>query len=155
MIEEPPVLTVRRNFPRPPADQVKALEGTPTGFAVDAMAGRGALDHRIKPLVGDDPDWSRICGVALTCNNGPDDNLALVAALDLVQPGDVILAATDGFVGSAVTGDLVAGMAKNRGAVAIVTDAFERARSVGEADPVVRDTGLSGGRARQGHSDYG
>ena len=36
MIEEPPNLTVRRNFERPPADAVAALAGTPSGYLVDA-----------------------------------------------------------------------------------------------------------------------
>src|SRR4029434_146208 len=50
MIKDPPLLTISRNFPRPSASDVAAFAGVPTGYAVDAMAGRGALDYRIKPL---------------------------------------------------------------------------------------------------------
>ena len=36
-----------------------ALAGVPTGYAVDAMNGRGGLDHRIKPLVAmTGPMWA-------------------------------------------------------------------------------------------------
>ena len=56
-------------------------------------------------------------------------------ALSVAQPGDVILCATDSDTATAVTGDLLLGMMKNRGVVAFVTDGFVRdvrgIRSVG------------------------
>ncbi|HTT12464.1 MAG TPA: RraA family protein [Burkholderiaceae bacterium] len=123
MIEDPPLLTIRRTIERPERALVEAFAGTPTGFVVDAMQGRGALDSRIKPLPGM-PD--RFVGTALTCRNGPADNLALAAAVSLCAPGDVLVAATDGFTGCAVVGDLLLGIAKNRGACAFVTDGLVR-----------------------------
>ena len=50
MIHEPPLLTIRRQFPRPRAEDLAGFAGVQTGHAVDAMGGRGALDYRIKPL---------------------------------------------------------------------------------------------------------
>jgi 4-hydroxy-4-methyl-2-oxoglutarate aldolase len=123
MISEPPILRIRRDFPRPPAGLVAELAGTLTGHAVDAMGGGGALDHRIKPI---DPGAARICGIAVTCHNAPADNLGLFAALDVVRPGDVIVAAAGGHLGCALTGDLLVGMARNCGAAAIVTDGAVR-----------------------------
>lgn len=123
MIEDPPLLTIRRNFPRPTAQQVAALTGVPTGFVVDCLDGRGALDGRIKPI---DPAAAGFCGVALPCHAGPADNLAVFGALDAAQKGDVILIGTDGFAATAVIGDLVLGMASNRGAAAVVTDGYVR-----------------------------
>ncbi|HKP23838.1 MAG TPA: hypothetical protein VJV39_08230 [Dongiaceae bacterium] len=123
MIKDPPLLTISRNFPRPSADQVAAFAGVPTGYAVDAMGGRGTLDYRIKPL---SPATSVLVGVALTCQCGPADNLALFAALATAQPGDILVAATDGFTATAVTGDLMVGMAKNRGIHGVVTDGLVR-----------------------------
>ena len=58
----PPVLTVRRNFPRPAEALVKRLGEAPTGWVVDANGRRGALDYRIRPLT----EAKRFCGVALT-----------------------------------------------------------------------------------------
>src|SRR6185295_17758495 len=94
MIDDPPLLTIRRNIERPERSLVEAFAGTPTGFIVDAMAGRGALDRAIKPLPGTP---ARFVGTALTCLNGPADNLALCAAVSVCAPGDVLVAATDGF----------------------------------------------------------
>ena len=123
MIKDPPLLTIRRDFERPTAAQMAAFAGVPTGYAIDAMGGRGALDYRIKPLA---PATSVMVGVAMTCHCGPADNLALFGALAAAQPGDVLVAATDGFTATSVTGDLLMGMARNRGLVGLVTDGLAR-----------------------------
>lgn len=123
MIKDPPLLTIRRDFPRPSPQDVAAFAGVPTGYAVDAMNGRGALDYRIKPLA---PATTVMVGVAVTCNCGPADNLALFGALAMARPGDILVAATDGFTATAVTGDLLMGMAKNRGIKGLVTDGLVR-----------------------------
>jgi 4-hydroxy-4-methyl-2-oxoglutarate aldolase len=65
-------------------------------------------------------------GVAITCQCGPADNLALFAALATAQPGDILVAATDGFTATSVSGDLLVGMAKNRGIRGLVTDGLVR-----------------------------
>lgn len=122
MLDEAPSIQ-HMEFVRPAAPLVDALRGTPTGFIVDALGGSGALDYRIKPAIA---DQAICCGVALTCDAGPADNLALLAALERVQPGDVIVAATGHYTGCAVTGDLVLGMARNCGATGFVTDGCVR-----------------------------
>ncbi len=123
MIKDPPLLTIKRDFPRPSAQDVAAFANVPTGYAVDAMDGRGALDYRIKPLV---PANSAMVGVAVTCHCGPADNLALFGALAIAKAGDILVAATDGFTATSVTGDLLLGMAKNRGLKGLVTDGLAR-----------------------------
>ena len=123
MIKDPPLLTIRRGFARPPATLIEAFRGVPTGYLVDAMGGRGALHHSIQALL---PDRAALVGVALTCHCGPADNLALFAALEIAEIGDVIVAGTDAFTGTAVTGDLVLGMARNRGVAGFVTDGLVR-----------------------------
>jgi 4-hydroxy-4-methyl-2-oxoglutarate aldolase len=123
MITDPPILQIRRNFQRPPPGIVAALAGASTGHLVDAMAGKGALHWNIKPL---DDATSAFCGVAVTCDAGPADNLAVFGALDVAQPGDVIIAATGGHLAAAVLGDLVVGMARNCGVAAIVTEGTVR-----------------------------
>jgi 4-hydroxy-4-methyl-2-oxoglutarate aldolase len=99
MIEDAPQLQTQPIL-RPDTKILAQLDGTPTGFLVDAMGGSGALDFRIKPAVS---EQFAFCGVALTCHAGPADNLALVHALQFVEPGDVLVVATDSFTGCAVT----------------------------------------------------
>ncbi len=123
MIEEPPVLTLRRNFERPTAAQVSAFKGVQTGFVVDAMSGRGAMDGTIKPVT---EDQSTFCGVAVTCHAGPADIMAPFAAIEIAGPGDIVVVATDGYVATAVSGDNMLGIAQNRGVEGFVTDGYVR-----------------------------
>ena len=98
MIEEPPLLTIRR---RPTSATIpSALREAPTGWLVDAMQGRGAMDAAIKPIVPEAPGMRRFVGTALTCWCGPNDNLALMAAISLAEQGDVIVVASEGFGGA-------------------------------------------------------
>jgi 4-hydroxy-4-methyl-2-oxoglutarate aldolase len=62
----------------------------------------------------------------LTCDCGPGDNLGLFGAVAEAQPGDVIVAATDAFEGTCLTGDLLMGMARNRKVAGLVTDGLVR-----------------------------
>jgi 4-hydroxy-4-methyl-2-oxoglutarate aldolase len=133
MLEEPPVLRVRRNWARPDASIVARFAGVPTGFLADCMDGRGALDFRIKPVDAGRADFA---GLALPCHCGPGDNLAVLGALSVARAGDVIVAASDEFTGVALVGDRVVGMARNQGAVALVTDGLVR------DTPGIRPVGL-------------
>lgn len=123
MIEDPPSLLLRRTFQRPSEGQLEQLKDTPTGFIVDCLNGRGALPYDINPL---DSARAVAVGVALPCANGPDDNLGLLGAVHIAKPGDFIIAATESFTFAAVTGDLVLGMARNRGVVGFATDGLIR-----------------------------
>ncbi len=123
MIEDPPVILRKAKVRRPTQKQLKAFDAIPTGFIADAMGGRGAMRHQIKAVI---PNQSRICGVALPVACGPADNLAAMMALPHVKKGDVIVASTDEFMATAVTGDLLLGMLRNLGAVGFVTDGAVR-----------------------------
>jgi 4-hydroxy-4-methyl-2-oxoglutarate aldolase len=123
MIVDPPLLTIRAGFSRPAKEIVASFAGVPIGNIVDAMGGGGALDHRIKPL---ESSGKGLIGVALTCDCGPADNLALFGALSAARPGDILVAATGSFTGAAVAGDLLLGMARNRGVAGLVTDGMVR-----------------------------
>ena len=123
MLEDPPLLTVKKSWQRPAKAKIERLKGVQTGQAIDAMDGRGALEAAIKPL---DPACCTILGTAITCETGPNDNLAILAALSLAQPGDVLVSASEGFSHSAVFGDNTAIMAKNKGLVGVVIDGMMR-----------------------------
>lgn len=123
MLEDPPVLTIAKSWRRPAAAKVARLAGVQAGQAVDAMDGRGALDATIKPL---DPACCTILGTAVTCETGPNDNLAILAALAVAKAGDVVVSAAEGFAHSAVVGDNVALMAKLKGIKGIVVDGMMR-----------------------------
>lgn len=122
MIEEPPLLTIRRPARRPTDAQIAAFQGVMTGWVIDAMYGEGALDAAIGP-VGEGRDIDCFAaGPALTAESGPADILATTTALAFVRPGDVVVAAFDAYQGCAAAGDLLLNRAKNAGAAGFVTD---------------------------------
>lgn len=123
MIENPPQLTVHRGHRRPSQELLDAFRGAQTSHLADAMEGRGAVDWRIKPL---DPANASFVGPALTAHSYPADIVGMIGAALEAQPGDVIMCANDGYTGTAVIGDLAAGMMRNKGVAAFVTDGLAR-----------------------------
>lgn len=123
MLKDPPLLTIKRNWPRLDERLLERLGGVQTGHLVDAMQGRGGLDAEIKPA---DPMNAGFVGSALTCEPFADDNLAVLAAVARGAPGDVLVVAAEAFRGSAVIGDNVCLMARNAGIRAIVVDGMVR-----------------------------
>jgi 4-hydroxy-4-methyl-2-oxoglutarate aldolase len=107
MIGDPIKLLIRAAFARLSAAEIAPFRARSTSFVVDAMNGRGALDHTIKAL---DPE-SRFVGSALTARAGARDNSAALAVLDLIEPGDVLVIAAQGFSGTARLGDNMARIA--------------------------------------------
>src|SRR5918993_4612826 len=103
MLDNPPLLTVHRGFRRAPPELLERFRGAQTSHLVDAMEGRGALDWRIKPL---DAANAAFVGPALTAFAYPADVVGVTGALAEAQAGDVILVANDGYLATAVGGDL-------------------------------------------------
>jgi 4-hydroxy-4-methyl-2-oxoglutarate aldolase len=123
MLDNPPLLTIHRGFKRPDKALIEAFRGAQTSHLADEMDGRGALDYRIKPL---DPLNASFVGPALTAFAYPADIVGMFGALSEAEPGDVIVVANDGYTRTAVFGDIAAGMMKNKGVAAFVTDGLAR-----------------------------
>jgi regulator of RNase E activity RraA len=118
--------------PRPSADSIAPFRDAPAGNVCDAMDRLGAMDYRIKPL---DPT-SRLCGPALTVRTRPGDNLLVWKAIDVAQPGDVLVIGTSGFTTTSTFGENVVKAAKAKGIAGIVCDGMCRDASG------IRATGL-------------
>ena len=123
MLEDPPILTVKRPTRRPARSKIEAFRGAMTGNIADCMGGRGAMSPFIKPL---NDTFANICGTALPCFAYPADNLGVMGALHLAVEGDIIICATDAYNSTAVVGDLLCGMMKNKGVTGFVTDGMVR-----------------------------
>ena len=123
MLEDPPLLEIKRDWTRPDLAKLNRFDGAQTGHLVDAMNGRGALNAAIKPILARRP---KFIGTAVPVETGPNDNLAILAGVARAKPGDVIVAASDAFDRTAVTGDIVCGLARNAQCRAIVIDGMAR-----------------------------
>ena len=123
MIDDPPILKVRKPIRRPTEMQILAFADAITSNVADCMDGREAMHNSTKPL---QMNFATFCGSALTCFSYPADNLAVMEALHLSEPGDVIVCANDVYETTAVIGDLVCGIMKKGGVASFVTDGMVR-----------------------------
>jgi len=113
---------IHQSTPRPGEALLQAFRNIPTGQVCDAMDRLGALDWRIKPL---SPE-SALCGPALTVRTRPGDNLMVWKAVDVAQPGDVLVIASYGHTVTSTFGEFVVKAARAKGVAGIVCDGMCR-----------------------------
>ncbi len=90
------------DVPRPPADLVEAFHGKASSNVADAMGRFHFMDPGIVSRTG-----LPLCGVAVTVNARPGDNLMIHKALEVARPGDVVVVSTNGNTTSAVFGEIM------------------------------------------------
>jgi 4-hydroxy-4-methyl-2-oxoglutarate aldolase len=88
----------------------------------EASGRQGLVDADLRQLI----PGSRVCGPARTVRCGQDDNLMVHAAMERLQPGEVLVLTMPQPAPVALFGDLLATQAKVRGAVAVLVDAAVR-----------------------------
>lgn len=110
------------DFKRAPASLVDRFRIHDTAKICDSMGGYGAMDYEIKPLEKD----MRIFGSALTVLTRPGDALYVQKAIDLTQPGDVIVISAGGYKDVSCIGERLGGFFKQKGAVGIIVDGAVR-----------------------------
>lgn len=104
---------------RPPEWVVEELRSAYSGFILDRLGKRGAMDAAIQPL----SPGMRVCGPAVTCQGA--DLAVRRAAIDLARPGDVLVIAA-GASNRACFGDGTARRMLLKGLTGIVLDAPTR-----------------------------
>jgi len=107
---------------RPPADLVAALGRLETVYLSDAMNRFGGMDRNIRPADA----AMRLAGPAVTVRVAPGDNLMVFRALEVAQPGDVIVIESRGFTQVAHWGDITSMIAQTRRLAGMVTDGSVR-----------------------------
>jgi regulator of RNase E activity RraA len=136
-----------RVLPSPPRLSSAILNGfadLSSATVADAMGRFNFMDFEIRCRSG-----KPLCGLAVTVNTRPGDNLMVHKAIDVAQPGDLLVVMTHGGVNTAVFGDLMcrAAAAKKLGGIVVdgairdvegITSigfpAFSRAVSPGSCD---------------------
>lgn len=107
---------------RPDPDLVERFRAFAPAVLSDAMGRQNSMNHTMKPL------WrgATVCGPALTVKSYACDNLMPHKAMQLAQPGDVIVIQANGHLEGALWGDLLSKSAKARGVEGAVMDAAAR-----------------------------
>ena len=100
------------------AASIALFDGIPVANVSDSMARVTAAGPRIRPMHA----GAALAGPALTVKTRPGDNLMLHKAIDLAEPGDVIVVDGGGDLTNALMGELMLAHAKKRGVGGFVLD---------------------------------
>ncbi len=91
---------------------------------VSDVQGRQQTMHAsLKPLYSPMP---KVAGPAVTVKARPGDNLMAMKAIEVAQPGDVLVISSDGEPNLSVWGGVMSTMAVKKGIAAVVTDGVVR-----------------------------
>src|SRR6266480_3510035 len=93
------------------AGAVAKFKALPLANVSDVMSRMSAGGPRLRPMHGK----GALAGPALTVKTRPGDNLMVHKALDLAEPGDVIVVDAGGDLTSAIIGELMVAHARKRG----------------------------------------
>jgi len=110
------------NRDRPDIEVIKGLSEFSVSLIGDTIGRYGCLYSVIKPLSG----AMRLAGPALTVQTYRADNLMLHVALELANPGDILVVDACGFPDTGLWGELMTQMAKKKGIGGIIVDGAVR-----------------------------
>jgi 4-hydroxy-4-methyl-2-oxoglutarate aldolase len=113
---------VVRNIQRAPTDVMTRLAAAGVATVHEA-AGRTGL---LGPTIQARQTGHTIAGSAVTVASHPGDNLMIHAAVEMCQPGDVLVVTTTSESSDGMFGDLLASSLMARGVVGLVIDAGVR-----------------------------
>lgn len=108
---------------RPSKEIVEQYRGFVAANISDSMGRLFTMDYRINPVY---KPMRKLCGTAVTVQARPGDNLLSLKAIEVAQPGDVIVIATQGDTALSVWGGFMSMMAARRGIAGVVTDGVIR-----------------------------
>ena len=108
---------IRKNFERPSAELVETFKDLPVANIDDCMGRMAAIDSAIRPING-----TPILGTAFTVRCPAGDNLMFHKAMDLAQPGDIIMIDAGGYTNRAIFGEIMVSYCKTKGVKGIVID---------------------------------
>lgn len=110
-----------KDFKRPAKNIVELFRDLPVANIDDCMNRIAAVDPTIKPL-----NKTKLLGVAFTVKVPEGDNLMFHKAMDMAQPGDVVMIDAGGDTGRSIFGELMITYCKSRNLAGVVVDGSVR-----------------------------
>lgn len=102
---------------RPDVEVVNLFKGLPVSNIDDCMNRIGAIDSQFFPL-----NKTPLLGVAFTVKVPEGDNLMFHKAMDMAEPGDIIMIDAGGDKRRAILGELMISYCKSRGIAGVIVD---------------------------------
>jgi RraA family protein len=112
---------IYKKISRPDRALVDAFKGLPVPVIGDEINRLGCMDARIKPL-----NAAPLLGTAFTVKARTGDNLMFHRALDMAEPGDVIVIQGEGDLAHALAGENMMLWAQRRKLAGVVVDGAMR-----------------------------
>ena len=109
---------IRKNTRKVAPDVVERFRSLPVANVSDSMSRMTATGPRLRPMHRS----GALAGPALTVKSRPGDNLMLHKALDMAEPGDVIVVDAGGELTNSLFGELMLSYAVKRGVAGLVID---------------------------------
>ena len=113
---------VVRKIPRPSADTIKTLGEQGTATVHEAQGRIGLLASYMRPIY----NTAKMAGPAVTVSCQAGDNLMIHAAVEVCQPGDVLVVTTKSPSTDGMFGELIATSLIARGVKGLIIDAGVR-----------------------------
>ncbi|WP_203334656.1 RraA family protein [Planococcus beigongshangi] len=108
---------IKRQFKRPSKNLLEGFAGIPVANIADNMNRTFCISSNIRPY-----NNIPLIGTAFTIKTRPGDNLFLNKAIDMAQPGDVIIVDAQGDTTNSLIGELMITWAQKRGISGFVID---------------------------------
>lgn len=112
-----PGMRVKKSFPRPDKALVEAFASIPVANIGDNMNRIACMNARIRPM-----NAGRLLGCAFTVKVRAGDNLLFHKAIDMAQPGDIIVIDAQNEQSYAILGELMIMWLRRRGITGVVVD---------------------------------
>lgn len=125
-------LQIRKRVHKTGAELVEQLARLPVANISDVMARLTAGGARLRPL----HDGSPMAGPAITVRCPPGDNLFVHKALDLAEPGDIVVVDAGGDLTNAIIGEMMLAHARRRKLGGIVINGAIRDLAAIRANPL-------------------
>ena len=118
-----PGFTIVKSIDRPDPDLVGQFRGLAAANISDVQGRQNTMDARIKPIY---QPMAPLYGPAITVKARPGDNLVPFKAIELAEPGDVIVISGALDMNYTVWGGIMSAMSKKKGIAGVVTDGLVR-----------------------------
>ncbi|WP_338448187.1 4-carboxy-4-hydroxy-2-oxoadipate aldolase/oxaloacetate decarboxylase [Niallia oryzisoli] len=111
-----------KNIERPDQNAIEKLKSYGTATIHEAMGRTGLMNPYLRPIY----DTAKVCGTAVTVSSHPGDNLMIHAAIEMCQPGDVLVVTVTSDSTDGMFGELLGVSAQSKGVEGLIIDAGVR-----------------------------